>query len=83
MLLFKLEIGNTIEYAAAESMKDMHERKADIDPQFAFLPVEITEIVIPGHEIVVNELETTDTPDEIVDEDKPKNKGGRPAKVKE
>lgn len=70
MKLFKLEIGNTVEYAAADSLEDMNERKADIDPQFAFLPVQITEVVIPGCEIVVTEIE----------EDKPRNKGGRPRK---
>lgn len=70
MKLFKLEIGNTVEYAAADSLEDMNERKADIDPQFAFLPVQITEVVIPGCEITVTELE----------EDKPRNKGGRPRK---
>lgn len=64
MKLFKLEIGNTLEYAAAESLEDMEERKADIDPQFAFLPVVITEVTIPGYEITVTSL----------DDDKPKNK---------
>lgn len=70
MKLFKLEIGNTVEYAAADSLEEMTERKADIDPQFAFLPVLIEEITIPGYEITVTEIE----------EDKPKNKGGRPRK---
>ncbi|MNZ84422.1 hypothetical protein D3C78_1031780 [compost metagenome] len=70
MKLFKLEIGNTLEYAAAESLEDMDERKADIDPQFAFLPVEITELIIPGYEITVTSL----------DDDKPKVKSTRQRK---
>lgn len=69
MKLFKLEIGNTVAYAAADSLEDMHERKADVDAQFAFLPVHIEELVLEGHEITVTPLEA------------PKNKGGRPKKV--
>ncbi|OKP91413.1 hypothetical protein [Paenibacillus sp. P32E] len=73
MKLFKLEIGNTIVYAAAESMEDMNERKAEVDATFAFLPVSIEELIIEGYEITVTSL----------DGEKPKNRGGRPPKARE
>ncbi|AHV96149.1 MULTISPECIES: hypothetical protein [Paenibacillus] len=71
MKLFKLEIGNTITYAAAESQEDMEQRKADVDAQFAFLPVQIEELTLEGYEITVTPLDA---------EEKPRNKGGRPRK---
>jgi hypothetical protein len=51
--LFKLEIGNHLVYAAAESLEDMTERKEEVDPTFAFLPVQIEEMTIEGYEITV------------------------------
>lgn len=59
MKLFKLEVGNTLEYAAAESLEDMIERKEEVDPSFAFLPVQIEELTLEGYEIVVT---STDQP---------------------
>lgn len=70
MKLFVLTIGNTTEYAAADSVEDMKERMVDIDPRFAYLPVQVNEVTVEGCEITVNELE----------EAKPRNKGGRPRK---
>lgn len=72
MKLFKLEIGNTIAYAAAESLEEMDQRKAEVDEQFAFIPVQIEELVIPGYVIEVTPIDV---------EDKPKNKGGQPRKA--
>lgn len=68
MKLFKLEIGNTTAYAAADSLEDMEKRKAEVDETFAFLPVQIEELTLEGFEISVTPLEA------------PKNKGGRPRK---
>ena len=72
MKLFKLEIGNTIAYAAAESLEDMDQKKAEVDEQFAFIPVQIEELELPGYVIEVTPIDA---------EDKPKNKGGRPRKA--
>jgi hypothetical protein len=72
MKLFKLEIGNTIAYAAAESLEEMDQKKAEVDEQFAFIPVQIEELTIPGYVIDVTPVD---------DEEKPKNKGGRPRKT--
>lgn len=69
MKLFKLEIGNTIAYAAAESLEEMHERKSEVDATFAFLPVQIDELIVPGYTIDV-------TPEG----GEPVRRGGRPRK---
>lgn len=72
MKLFKLEIGNTTAYAAAETLEDMHERKAEVDAQFAFLPVQIDELVLEGYEIVVT---PTDGADTSTDGESPRRRG--------
>lgn len=64
MKLFKLEIGNTVAYAAAETIEEMHERKAEVDHTFAFLPVDISEVIIPGYEINVSAVVPDDAESE-------------------
>jgi hypothetical protein len=53
MNLYKLEMGNNLVYAAAESLEDMIKRKEEVDATFAFLPVQIEELTLEGYEIVV------------------------------
>lgn len=72
MKLYKLEIGNTTAYAAAESLEDMQDRKADVDAQFAFLPVQIEELVLEGYEIVVTPSDGDGT---SADGESPKRRG--------
>lgn len=75
MKLFKLEIGNIVAYAAGESDEDMYKRRADVDPTFAFLPVDISEVVLDGYEITVTPLEGAEESAQT------RNRGGRPKKI--
>lgn len=53
MKLFRLTIGHADTFAAAESKEDMMKRKSEVDPSFAWLPVEISEVVLESYEITV------------------------------
>ncbi|MDG0791924.1 hypothetical protein OMP38_14485 [Cohnella ginsengisoli] len=75
MKLFKLEIGNTIAYAAAESLEEMNERKAEVDNTFAFLPVDVSELTIPGYDIILTPQEGTEG---AADGTTPKRRGPKP-----
>lgn len=61
MKLFKLEIGNVQAFAVAETIEEMEERKAEVDHTFAFLPVDISEVSVPGYTITATPDETSET----------------------
>ena len=49
--VFRLTLGSIDRFAVAESIEDMHDRRAEIEPTFAYTPVEIQELHIPGYVI--------------------------------
>ncbi|WP_260869903.1 hypothetical protein [Bacillus thuringiensis] len=49
--VFHLTLGSIEKFAVAESIEDMHDRRAEIEPTFAYTPVEIQELHIPGYVI--------------------------------
>ncbi|MGQ7074006.1 hypothetical protein ACUN90_20290 [Escherichia sp. SP-MK2] len=49
--VFRLTLGSIDRFAVAESIEDMQERRAEIEPTFAYTPVEIQELHIPGYVI--------------------------------
>ena len=67
--LYELEIGSIRAFAVAETKEEMEERKAEVDAQFAFLPVVITEVELDGYTITATS-----------NDEQPKNRGGRPRK---
>ena len=48
--VFRLTLGSIDRFAVAESIEDMHDRRAEIEPTFAYTPVEIQELHIPGYD---------------------------------
>ncbi|MCQ6307432.1 hypothetical protein [Bacillus cereus] len=64
--VFRLTLGSIDRFAVAESIEDMHDRRAEIEPTFAYTPVEIQELHIPGyvieaHAIPKEELKSVET----------------------
>lgn len=57
MKLYRLTMGITEYFAAAENEEDMYERREEVDPTFSYLPVQIEELKIDGYEITVTPLE--------------------------
>lgn len=51
MKLFKLSVGDVERLAVANDKQEMFERRAEVEPSFDYLPVEIEEVTVPGHEI--------------------------------
>ncbi|MEI4618476.1 hypothetical protein [Bacillus cereus] len=49
--VFRLTLGSIDRFAVAETMEDMHEKRAEIEPTFAYTPVEIQELQISGYVI--------------------------------
>ena len=49
--VFRLTLGSIDRFAVAESIEDMHGRRAEIEPTFAHTPVEIQELHISGYVI--------------------------------
>lgn len=58
--LFKFSQGQLDYYGAFKDEKEAYDRRADVDPTFHYTHVEINELTIPGHTIMV--LEDDDLP---------------------
>ncbi|MEI4618325.1 hypothetical protein [Bacillus cereus] len=54
--VFHVTLGSIEKFAVAESIEDMYEKRAEIDPTFAYTPVEIQELHIPGYVIEAHEI---------------------------
>ncbi|MCQ6344111.1 hypothetical protein NPM06_32200 [Bacillus cereus] len=64
--VFRLTLGSIDRFAVAESIEDMHDRRVEIEPTFAYTPVEIQELHLPGyvieaHTIPKEELKSVET----------------------
>lgn len=53
MKLFRYQLGNTDIITVAENEQEAYNKRAEIDPSFAFTPVKITEVTVPGYIITV------------------------------
>ncbi|MGX5634367.1 hypothetical protein [Bacillus thuringiensis] len=49
--VFRLTLGSIDRFAVAEDYEEMYEKRAEIDPTFAYTPVEIKELYVEGYEI--------------------------------
>ncbi|OUB10959.1 hypothetical protein BK708_17870 [Bacillus thuringiensis serovar yunnanensis] len=49
--VFRLTLASIDRFAVAENHNEMYERRAEIEPTFAYTPVEIQEFQIPGYVI--------------------------------
>jgi hypothetical protein len=67
MKLFKLSLGSNEKFGVAKDYDDMHEKRAELDPTFAFTPVVIEEVKIDGYDIVVKKVKDNER-EEGVDE---------------
>lgn len=74
MKLFKLSLGSTEHFGVAKNLEEIHGKKAEYDPTFAFTPVEIEEVKIEGYQIIVKKVkedeeveETVEPPAEVVE----------------
>ncbi|EXY08976.1 MULTISPECIES: hypothetical protein [Bacillus cereus group] len=54
--VFRLTLGSIDKFAVADDYEEMYEKRAEIDLTFAYTPVEIKELQIPGYEIEVHEI---------------------------
>ncbi|MGX5634581.1 hypothetical protein [Bacillus thuringiensis] len=59
--VFRLTLGSIDRFAVAESIEDMHDRRAEIEPTFAYTPVEIQELHILGYVIEVHAIPKEET----------------------
>ncbi|HFJ9285028.1 hypothetical protein CN345_21985 [Bacillus thuringiensis] len=49
--VFHLTLGSIEKFAVAADYEEMYEKRAEIDPTFAYTPVEIKELCVEGYEI--------------------------------
>ncbi|WP_410993226.1 hypothetical protein [Bacillus cereus] len=54
--IFRLTLGSIEKFAVADDYEEMYEKRAEIDPAFAYTPVEIKELQISGYEIKAYEI---------------------------
>ncbi|MGG1344149.1 hypothetical protein ABE244_27035 [Bacillus toyonensis] len=54
--VFRLTLGSIDRFAVAEDYDEMYEKRAEIEPTFAYTPVEIQELQIPGYELEAHEI---------------------------
>ncbi|MCQ6307067.1 MULTISPECIES: hypothetical protein [Bacillus cereus group] len=54
--VFHLTLGSIEKFAVADDYEDMYQKRAEVDPAFAYTPVEIKEMQIPGYEIEAYEI---------------------------
>ena len=59
--VFRLTLGSIDRFAVAESIEDMHKKRAEIDPTFAYTPVEIQELHIPSYVIEAHAIPKEET----------------------
>lgn len=86
--LFKFRQGHNETLYPFKNAEEAYEKRAEVDPTYHFAHVDIEELVIPGFEVEAYETKL-DIPFadigyvieiEDVQEETPKNKGGRPKK---
>ncbi|MED3327514.1 hypothetical protein P4409_10330 [Bacillus thuringiensis] len=49
--VFRLTLGSIDRFAVADNYEEMYEKRAEVDPAFAYTPVEIQELHIPSYVI--------------------------------
>ncbi|AFQ28140.1 hypothetical protein P4493_28735 [Bacillus thuringiensis] len=49
--VFHLTLGSIEKFAVADDYEEMYEKRAEVDPTFAYTPVEIKELCVEGYEI--------------------------------
>lgn len=54
--VFRLTLGSIDKFAVAEDREEMYEKRAEIDPTFAYTPVEIQPLHVYGYEIEAHEI---------------------------
>jgi len=71
MKLFRFTVGYDEKFYPFENEREAYERRAEVDPTFTWLPVQIQEISIPGYTIMVvpenatTEAETSELVEEV------------------
>lgn len=53
MKLYQYKLGVETQLAAAHDDQDAYERRSEVNPVFAFTPVEISEVIVEGYEITL------------------------------
>ena len=56
MKLYKLSVGDVERLAVAKDEEEMFERRAEVEPSFDYLPVQIEEVTVEGYEIVAKPI---------------------------
>lgn len=59
MKLYRYQLGNIDAIGVADDDEDAYQKRANIDPSFAFTPVNITEVKVEGYTVNV----TADAPE--------------------
>ncbi|MGQ3740855.1 hypothetical protein, partial [Bacillus sp. Fil] len=54
--VFHLRLGSMEIFAVADDYEEMYEKRAEIDPTFAYTPVEIKELQISGYEVEAHKV---------------------------
>jgi len=58
MRLYQYKLGVETQLGAAQDDQDAYERRAEVNPVFAFTPVEISEVIVEGYEITLKPEQT-------------------------
>lgn len=56
--VFRLTLGSIDRFAVAEDHEEMYEKRAEVDPTFAYTPVEIKKLCVDGYEITAEKKMT-------------------------
>ncbi|KFN03720.1 hypothetical protein D0U04_07830 [Bacillus clarus] len=54
--VFRLTLGSIDKFAVAEDYEEMYEKRAEVDPTFAYTPVEIQLLHVDGYEIEAHKV---------------------------
>jgi hypothetical protein len=63
MRLYRYTIGVHEKYGVAHDENDAHERRAEVDPTFHFLPVDIEEVKVDGYDVIIRKPRTKGEPE--------------------
>jgi len=58
MRLYQYKLGVETQLGAAQDDQDAYEKRAEVNPVFAFTPVEISEVIVEGYEITLKPEQT-------------------------
>lgn len=56
MKLYMYTTGSDNRLAVATDDQDAYDRRAEVDPAYHYMPVQIEEVIVPGYEITLSEV---------------------------